>query len=90
MTELFFRERKLNISLVFITQSYFKIPKDATLKSTHFFIMKIAQNHVSNISTKDSINIHKKYTAKPYSFLVDDTALVSDNPLRSRKNLFNI
>ena len=90
MTELFFRERKLNISLVFIPQSYFKIPKDARLKSTHFFIMKIAQNHVSNISTKDSINIHKKYTAKPYSFLVDDTALVSDNPLRSRKNLFNI
>ena len=90
MTELFFRERKLNISLVFITQSYFKIPKDPRLKSTHFFIMKIAQNHVSNISTKDSINIHKKYTAKPYSFLVDDTALVSDNPLRSRKNLFNI
>ena len=90
MTELFFRERKLNISLVFITQSYFKIPKDARLKSTHFFIMKIAQNHVSNISTKDSINIHKKYTAKPYSFLVDDTTLVSDNPLRSRKNLFNI
>ena len=90
MTELFFRERKLNISLVFITQSYFKIPKDARLKSTHFFIMKIAQNHVSNISTKDSINIHKKYTAKPYSFLVDDTTLVSDNPLRSRKKLFNI
>ena len=90
MTELFFRERKLNISLVFITQSYFKIPKDARLKSTHFFIMKIAQNHVSNISTKDSINIHKKYTAKPYSFLVDGTTLVSDNPLRSRKKLFNI
>ena len=87
---MFFRERKLNISLVFITQSYFKIPKDARLKSTHFFIMKIAQNHVSNISTKDSINIHKKYTAKPYSFLVDDTTLVSDNPLRSRKKLFNI
>ena len=90
MTELFFRERKLNISLVFITQSYFKIPKDARLKSTHFFIMKIAQNHVSNISTKDSINIHKKYTAKPYSFLVDDTTFASDDPLRFRKNLFNI
>ena len=90
MTELFFRERKLNISLVFITQSYFKIPKDARLKSTHFFIMKIAQNHVSNISTKDSINIHKKYTAKPYSFLVDDATLASDNPLRLRKILFTI
>ena len=35
------RDRKLNISLVFITQSYFKVPKDVRLNSTHFFIMKI-------------------------------------------------
>ena len=41
VTELFIRSRKLNISLVFITQSYFKIPKDFRLNSTHFFIMKI-------------------------------------------------
>ena len=41
VTELFIRSRKLIISLVFITQSYFKVPKDVRLNSTHFFIMKI-------------------------------------------------
>ena len=41
VTELFIRGRKLNISIVFITQSYFKVPKDVRLNSTHFFIMKI-------------------------------------------------
>ena len=93
------RGRKLNISLVFITQSCFKIPKDVTLSSTHFFIMKIpnkselqkiALNHSSDISTKDFIKIYKKYTTEPYSFLVNDATLASDNPLRLRKNVFNI
>ena len=41
VTELFIRGTKLNISIVFITQSYFKVPKDVRLNSTHFFIMKI-------------------------------------------------
>ena len=41
VTELFIRRRKLNISLVFISQSYFKVPKDVRNNSTHFFIMKI-------------------------------------------------
>ena len=99
VTELFIRGRKLNISVVFITQSYFKVPKDVRLNTTHFFIMKIpnkrelqqiAINHSSDINTKDFIKIHKKYTAEPYSFLVNDTTLASDNPLRFRKNLFNI
>ena len=40
VTELFIRGRKLNISIVFITQSYFKVTKDVRLSSTHFFIMK--------------------------------------------------
>ena len=40
VTELFIRERKLNISLVFITQSYFKVPKDVRLNTSHFFIEK--------------------------------------------------
>ena len=99
VTELFFRGRKLNVSLVFIMQSYFKVPKDVRLNTTHFFITKIpskrelqqiALNHSSDISTKDFINIHKKYTAEPYSFLVYDTTVASDNPLRFRKNLFDI
>ena len=84
VTKLFIRGRKLVISLVFITQSYFKVPKDVRLNSTHFFIMRIpdkrelqqiASNHSSDISTKDFINILKKYTTEPYSFLVNDTTL---------------
>ena len=99
VTELFIRGRKLNISLVFITQSYFKVPKDVRLNTTHFFIMKIpnkrelqqiAINHSSDINTKDFINIYKKCTDKPYSFLVNDTTLASDDPLRFRKNLYNV
>ena len=99
VTELFIRGRKLNISLVFITQPYFKVPKDVRLKTTHFFIMKIPNrrelqqisvNHSSDINTKDFINIYKKCTDKPYSFLVSDTTLSSDDPLRFRKNLYNI
>ena len=99
VTELFIRGRKLNISLVFITQSYFKVPKDVRLNASHFFIAKIpnkrelqqiAMNHSSDISTKDFANIYRKCTDEPYSFLVNDTALTSDNPLRFRKNLFNI
>ena len=98
VTELFITGRKLNISLVFITQSYFKVPKDVRLNTTHFFITKIpnkrelqqiALNHSSDITTKDLI-IYKKYTDEPYSFLVNDATLASDNPLRFRKNLFNI
>ena len=96
VTELFISGRKLNISIVFITQSYFKVPKDVRLNSTHFFIMKIPNkrelqqitlNLLSDIGFKDFIKIFKKYTAEPYSFLVNDTTLPSDNPLRFRKNL---
>ena len=95
VTELFIRGRKLNISLVFITQSYFKIPKDVRLNTTHFFFAKISNkrkfqqiaiNHSSGINTKDFTNIYKKCTAKPYSPLVNDTTLASDNPLWFRKS----
>ena len=41
ITELFIRSRKLNISLVFISQSYFRVPKDVRLNTTHFFIAKV-------------------------------------------------
>ena len=46
VTELLIGGRKLNISLVFITQSYFKIPKDVRLNTTHFFIAKISNKNV--------------------------------------------
>ena len=96
VTEWFIRGRKLNISIVFIIQSYFKVPKDVRLNSTHFFIMKIpnkrklqqiALNHSSDINFKDFMNIYKKCAAEPYSFLLNDTTLPSDDPLRFRKNL---
>ena len=99
VTELFIRGRKINISFVFIVKSYFKVPKDVRLNTTHFFIMKIsnerelkqiARDHSSDINSKDFITIYKKYTAKPYCFLVNDTTLASDDPLQFRRNLFNI
>ena len=77
VTELFIRDRKLNIYIVFITQSYFKVPKDVRLNSTHFFVMKIpnkrelqriAVNRLSDINSKDFIKIYKKYIDKRYSF----------------------
>ena len=69
VTELFTKDRKVNISTVFITQSYFKVPKDARLSSTHFFIMKIsnkrelqqiALNHSPDIDFKDFMKLYKK------------------------------
>ena len=99
VTELIITERKLNISLVFITQSHFKVPKDGRLNTSHFFIAKIpnkrelqtiAINHSSGINTKDFAIIYRKCTKEQYSFLVIDTMLASNNPLRFRKNLSNI
>ena len=93
VTELFIRGRKLNISLVFVTQSYFKVPKDVRLNTTHFFPMQIpnkrelqqiAISHSSDIDFKDFIKIYKKCTNTSYSFLVNDTTLASDDPLRFR------
>ena len=75
VTELFIRGRKLNISLVFITKLYFKVPNDVRLNTTHFFIAKIpnkielrdiAINYSSDIKTEDFINIYKECTAEPY------------------------
>ena len=91
VTELFIRGRKLNVSLVFITQSYFKVPKEVRLNYTHFFIMNTATKctkSCSDINYKDFIKIYKKCTAKPYS--LNDATPTSDNTLRFRKNIFNI
>ena len=68
VTELFIRGRKLNISIVFITESYFQVPKDVRRNSTYSFIMKIpnkrelqqiALNHSSDINFKDVLKIKK-------------------------------
>ena len=96
LTELLIRGRKLNISLVFITQSYFAVPKSIRLTSTHYFIMKIPNkwelqqnesNHSSDIDFKSFMYLRKKRTAKPYSFLLVDATPTSDNPSRFWKDL---
>ena len=57
-----------------------KIPNERELQ-------QIALNHSSDIDFRDFIKIYRKCTSEPYSFLVNDTTLQSDNPLRFRKNL---
>ena len=90
------RSRKLNISLVFITQSYFSVPKDVRLNSTHYLIMKInnkrglqniAIDHSAGSDYKDFMKIYRECTRKPCNFLTIDTTLPASNPLRFRKSL---
>ena len=97
LKEFFIRCRKIDISLVLITQSYFSVPKDVRLNSSHYFIMKInnkrelqniAINHSADIDYKDFIKIYRECTKEPYNFLTIDT-LPSSNPLRFRKNLID-
>ena len=94
--ELFIRCRKQNISLVFITQSYFSNPKDVRLNSTHYLIRKInnkrelqniATNHSADIDYEDFMKIYRECTREPYSFLTIDTTLPSSNPLSFTKKL---
>ena len=96
--ELFIRCRKLNISLLFITQSYFSAPKDVRLNSAHYFIMKIynkrelqniAVNHSVDIDYKDFMKVYRECTKDCFNFLTIDTTSPSGNPLRFRKNLFD-
>ena len=92
---MFIRCRKLNISLVFITQSYFFVPKDVRLNLTHYLIMKInnrkelqniAINYCADIDYKDFVRIYRECTTKRYSFLTIDTTLPASDPLRFRRN----
>ena len=79
---LFIRCRKLNISIVFITQSYFRTPKDARLNSAHYILMKIgskkelksiAEENSGHLEFKDLLEIYNHCTDKPYSFMMVDT-----------------
>ena len=74
VTELFIRGRRLNISLVSITQYFTAVLKNISINSTHYFIMKIPNKRelqqiaFQHIDFKDFMKLHKKCTAKPYSF----------------------
>ena len=80
--EIFIRGRKLNICIVFITQSCFKVSKQVRIDTSHFFVMKIpynrefqqiAINHSSYVDFEDFMKIDKKFTTKKYYFLVNNT-----------------
>ena len=93
--ELFIRCRKLNISFVFI--AVFFVPKDITLNSTHFLIIKInnkrelqniAITRSAGIYYKDFVKIYGDCTSEPYSFFTINTTLPLSNPLRFLKKSF--
>ena len=87
--ELFIRCRKLNTSLVFVTQSYFSVLKDVRLNTTHYFIMRINNkrklqniviNHSAGIDYQDFKKIYRECTREPYNFLTIDTTLPTSDP----------
>ena len=80
--ELFYRARKINVSIVFIAQSYFRALKDARLNSTHYILMKInnkkelkriAEEKSGHLDYKDFLKIYNYCTKEPYSFMTIDT-----------------
>ena len=82
---------------MYLSLSYFSVPKDVRLNSTHYLIMKInnkrelqniAINHSAGIDYKDYMKIYKERTREAYSFLTIDTTLPASDPLRFMKNLF--
>ena len=96
--ELFIRCRTLIVSLVFITQFYFSVPKDVRLNSTHYLIMKInnrtelqnvAINHSADIDYQDFMKIYRECTKEPYNVLTINTTLPVSNPLVFRKKMFD-
>ena len=96
--KLCIRCRNINILLFFITQSYFFVPKDVRLNSTHYLIMKIdnrrelkniAVNHSADIDYNNFMKIYRECAKEPSNFLTIDTKLPASNPLRLRKKLFD-
>ena len=80
--ELFYRGRKINISIVFITQSYFRALKDIRLNSTHYILKKIsnkkelkkiAEEESDHLNYKDFLKVYNYSTKEPYSFMLIDT-----------------
>ena len=96
--ELFIRCKKINIPLVFTTQSYFSVPKKFRLNSTHYLRMKIhnkkqlentVTNNSADIDYKYFMKIDRKCISEPYSFLTIVTKLPANNSLRIKKGSFN-
>ena len=84
--------------MFFITQSYFSVPKDVRLNSTHYLIMKInnrknlqniAINHSADIDYNSFMKIYRECTKELFKFLTIDTLLPANDSLRFRKTLFD-
>ena len=93
LKELFIRCRELNISLCFLTQSYFSVPKDVRLNCAQYNIFKlnkkrelqnVAINHSAHIDYKDFVKIYRDCTKEPYNFLTIGTTQPVDK--RFKKN----
>ena len=93
--ELFYRTCKINISIVFITQSYFRALKDARLNSTHYILMKIgnrkeikriAEEKLGHLHYKDFLKIYNCCTRKPYSFMTIDVRPAATIPFKKNFN----
>ena len=91
--ELFYRERKINASIVFITQSYFTALKDARLNSTHYILMKIgnkkelksiAEEKSGLLDYKDFFKIYNYCTKEPYSFMTIDARPTATIPFKKK------
>ena len=89
--ELFIRCRQLNISIVFITQSYFRTPKDARLNSTHCILMKIgnkkelksiAKEKSGHLDYKNFLKMYNYCTKEPYSFMIIDARPTATIPFK--------
>ena len=89
--ELFYRARKINLSIVYITQSYFSALKDARLNSTHYILMKIgnkkelkriAEEKSGHLDYKDFLKIYNYCTREPYSFMLINTRPTATIPFK--------
>ena len=89
--ELFYRARKINVSIVFIMQSYFRALKDARLNSRHYILMKIgnkeelkslAEEKLGNLDYKDLFKMYNYCTREPYSFMAIDARPTAAIPFR--------
>ena len=93
--ELFYRARKINVSIIFITQSYFRALKYARLNSTHYILMKIgnkkelksmAEEKSGHLDYKDFLKMYNYCTKEPYSFMTIDARPTATIPLK--KNFY--
>ena len=93
--ELFYRARKVNVPIVFITQSYFRASKDARLNSNHYILMEIgnkkelksiAEEKSVNLDYKDFLKIYNYCTREPYSFMTIDARPTATIPFKKNSD----